>query len=111
MERTTDKHSPRVDEALEHDVQSLVRGHAGESRSQEQRLQEDVERAESPLDRRSALAAAVAAVRWPATRDDLVAAARREQAPDEVLADLGRLPHGDRTYENLEAAWEAVGSA
>jgi hypothetical protein len=95
MERTTDKHSPRVDEALEHDVQSLVRGHAGESRAQEQRLQEDVDRAESPLDRRAALAAAVAPARWPATRDDLVAVARDSQAPDEVLSDLGRLPHGD----------------
>lgn len=108
MERTTDKHSPRLDEALEHDVQSLVRGHAGESRAQEQRLQEDVEQARSPVDRRAALAAAVAAVHWPATRHDLVTAARREHAPDEVLVDLGRLPHGDAEYGNVESAWEAI---
>lgn len=108
MERTTDKHSPRIDEALEHDVQSLVRGHADESRAQEQRLQEDLPGPTSALDRRAELAAALAPAKWPATRDELVRIARDGQAPERVLADLERLPHGDATYDHLESVWEAV---
>ena len=112
MERTTDKHSPRIDEALEHDVQSLVRGQAGESRAQEHRLQEvDVERPDDPIDQRAELAAALAPASWPATRDELVRTARDGHAPDHLLADLERLPHGDTAYEHLESVWEALGGA
>src|SRR5947209_6743758 len=40
MERNSDKHSPRVDEQLKHDVQSIVRGSPVEARAEEAREQE-----------------------------------------------------------------------
>ncbi len=41
MERETDKHNPRIDDAMARDLDSLLKGAPVESRSQESRLQED----------------------------------------------------------------------
>jgi hypothetical protein len=129
MERMTDKHGPRLDDAMNREVQSLIDGGV-EARSQEGRRQEAPVDEEAPIDpaarwdedddpgigvsphtadERGEVAKAVAAVQWPATRDDLVRAARQDFAPDRVLSLLEELPHGDRTYENLQAVWAALG--
>jgi|SRR5687767_13947161 len=109
MERTTDKHSPRVDEAMSGEVQSLVDGAPVEARSDEGRRQEDMPDLDRDLlDVRADLAASVAAARWPATRDLLLSTARDDHAPEDVLALLEELPGGDRRYENVEAVWEAA---
>ena len=109
MERTTDKHSPRLDEAMSGEVQSLVDGAPVEARSDEGRRQEDMPQLDrGPLDVRSEMAASVAAAVFPATRDALLSAARDDHAPEDVLALLEELPDGDRRYENVEAVWEAV---
>jgi len=126
MERTTDKHSPRIDDAMEHEVQSLVDGRGGESRAQESRVAED-EGDVSPgtrwddhddqgigvsrltADDRAELARFVASAHWPATREDLIEAADDDHATDRVLELLGQLPHGPGTYENLQAVWKALG--
>lgn len=109
MERTTDKHSPRLDDAMSGEVQSLVDGSPVEARSDEGRRQEDMPQLDrDSFDVRAELAASVAATTFPATRDDLVAAARDDHAPDDVLALLEDLPHSDRRYENVEAVWEAT---
>lgn len=129
MERMTDKHGPRLDDALNREVQSLIDGGV-EARSQEGRMQEPTTDDEAPIDpgarwdesddpgigvsrhtadERAEPAKAVASVQWPATRDELVAAARGDFAPDRVLSLLGELPHGDRTYENVQAVWAALG--
>jgi len=109
MERMTDKHGPRMDDAMEHEVESLTEGAPVEARSAEGRRQEDMpDLARDPLDVRSDLAASVAAATWPANRDALVRTARTEHAPDDVVALLDDLPHGDRTYENVQAVWDAV---
>ncbi|HEX2039116.1 MAG TPA: DUF2795 domain-containing protein [Acidimicrobiales bacterium] len=125
----TDKHGPRLDDAMNREVQSLIDGGV-EARSQEGRMQEPTFDEETPLDpgarwdedqdpgigvspatadERAELAKAVASVQWPATRDDLVRAARDDFAPDRVVALLEELPHGDRTYETVQAVWSALG--
>lgn len=129
MERLSDKHSPRVDDQMSHEVEPLVDGGA-ESHSREDRLQEPTVDEDTPIDpaarldddqdrgigvsprtadERGELAKVVTAAAWPATRDELVAAARDAQAPDRVLSLLDALPHGERRYENVQAVWAALG--
>jgi hypothetical protein len=109
MERMTDKHGPRLDDALDREVQSLTEGAPIEARSAEGRRQEDVpDLNRDPLDVRADLAASVAPADWPADRETLVRTARDGHAPEEVVALLEDLPHGDRRYENVQAVWDAV---
>jgi hypothetical protein len=109
MERMTDKHSPRLDDAMEHDVESLLDGAPVEARAAEGRRQEDMPDLErDPLDVRADLAASVAGATWPADRDTLVRTARAGHAPEDVVALLDDLPYGDRIYENVQAVWDAV---
>ena len=130
MERTTDKHSPRIDDAMEHEVQSLVDGRGGDSRSQESRMAEPVAEGEADItpgtrwddhddqgigvsrltaDDRAELARFVASARWPATREDLLDAADRDHATDKAMELLGRLPHGSQAYETFQDVWRALG--
>lgn len=44
----------------------------------------------------------------PADRDGLLASARDNEAPDDVLDELSRLPAGDR-YETINQVWAALG--
>lgn len=123
MERETDKHNPRIDEAMRHDVDSLLHGAAEESRAQEGRLQEDpavspgrrfdevipgVEITDADVEGRAELSRHLASAHFPAGRDDLVAAAQDAHAPDDVMAALGDLP-ADEVYENVQAVWQALG--
>jgi hypothetical protein len=45
---------------------------------------------------------------WPAGRDELVARATENNAPDGVLADLRRLPEGEQ-FENVQEVARALG--
>lgn len=125
MERETTKHGSRIDEAMAHDVASLVHGSASvESRSQESRLQEDPEVdpgirreqhaapglgiSEDDATRRAELARHLASAAFPARRDHLVFAAEQEHAPAAVVDSLRRLPAGEE-YENVQAVWAGVG--
>ena len=125
MERERDKHNPRIDEAMAHDVDSLLHGAAEESRSQEGRLQEDpgvapgrrfddvlpgVEMTDSEVERRAELSRHLAAAQFPAGRDELVAAAEDDHAPDDILASLRDLP-AQGVYENVQAVWQALGGS
>lgn len=130
MERTTNKHSPRIDDAIEHDVQSLVDGRSGDARAQESRMAEPHAEGEPEIDQgarwddhddqgigvpadvadeRADLARFVASAQWPATRDELLEAADRNHATDAVMEKLGRLPHGDTEYGNVQDVWRALG--
>jgi hypothetical protein len=60
------------------------------------------------LDRRAALAEHLGKEVWPAARDELVARAMENNAPDGVLADLRRLPEGE-TFENVQAVARSLG--
>lgn len=125
MERGSDKHSPRVDEALDHETQSLQRGAPIESRVEEfregegpgddqptpePRLSEgrtgslDLDDAEA----RSEIARYLDPSAFPADREGLVANAEANNAPEGVRERLQALPAG-RTYEAMPDVWAGLG--
>ena len=127
MERGSDKHSPRVDEELDHETQSLQQGAPVESRVEEHREQEgpgddqptpdarltggrataaslDLDDAETRADIARFLTPSI----FPADREALLADARGNQAPAGVLERLQALPAG-RAFENVQDVWGALG--
>lgn len=131
MDRGSDKHSPRIDDSLEHDTRPLTQGSPSEARADEGRHQEgaadgepttdallsgDVHPGEATngevlshdeLEARSRIAAYLRPSIWPADREGLVACADEMNAPPEVLDRLRQLPDG--TFTHTEAVWEALG--
>jgi hypothetical protein len=122
MERTTQKHNPRVDDELKHETEPLVRSGA-ESHVEEFREQEapgDYEPearygvddaawgslGPDPVSARRELSRHLPNA-FPAERDALVAKAEAEQAPQEVLDALQRLPSG-RTFDTLYEVFETL---
>jgi hypothetical protein len=125
LERGSDKHSPRVDEELDHETRSLQQGAPLESRVEEFREQEgpgedqptpearlsegrtgslDLDDAEARSDIARYLDQSV----FPADRDGLVANAEANNAPEAVLERLQALPAG-RTYDALPDVWAGLG--
>ena len=128
MERRSDKHSPRLDEALEGATASMVRGSPVEARAEEWREQEGPAEGEPVSDARLAggrgspdpdvltydevearaeLARNLEPSVFPADREALIASAERMNAPGPVVDRLRRLPDGEFTH--TEAVWEALG--
>jgi uncharacterized protein DUF2795 len=128
MERQSNVHSPRVDDELAHEVESLTRGAPVESRVDPARTKEDAADGEpvpqaivaeptDPADpvalghdevrARSELAIHLLPSRFPMTRAEVIECATEQDAPAELLAALDRLPDG--TYANVEQVWEALG--
>jgi len=60
------------------------------------------------IERRAALAEALGKEVWPAGRDRLIAKAEEVTAPDEVLAQLRRLPAGEE-FANVQDVAQALG--
>src|SRR5947199_2293600 len=108
-QRTSSKHSPRLDDELKKEVGSLVHGAPVESRKEEWREQEgaadgerepssrtwdprslgpDTETARAELSRHLRLSA------FPADRDALLAEAEANNAPEPIFDALRRLPDG-----------------
>jgi hypothetical protein len=129
MEQQSDKHSPRVDDALEREVESLTRGAPVESRADPHReieaagngepAPEGILRAvEEPhgagslshadVRRRSDLAMHLRPSIFPATRAAILECAREEGAPDDVLDVLETLD-SVRSFRTTEEIWEALG--
>ena len=127
MERGSDKHSPRVDEQLDHDTRSLQQGAPVESRVEEHREQEgpgedqptpdarltggrataaslDLDDAETRAD----IARFLTLSAFPADREALLADAEANQAPAGVVERLQALPAG-RDFENVQDFWSALG--
>jgi Protein of unknown function (DUF2795) len=127
LERGSDKHSPRVDEELDHETRSLQQGAPVESRVEEHREQEgpgedqptpdarltggrataaslDLDDAEARAD----IARFLTPSTFPADRDALLEDAQGNQAPADVVERLQALPAG-RTYENVQDVWGALG--
>jgi hypothetical protein len=122
------KHSPRVDDELEHDIQGMVRGNHS-TRAEEWRDPEPVAEGEPDIDAdpsgtlvggtpvgmdadavvaRSELARWLDRADFPSTGPALVEAARDHRAPEVVVAELERLPAGD-TYERIGDVVRALG--
>ena len=127
MERGSDRHSPRVDEQLDHETRSLQQGAPVESRVEEHREQEGPGEGQPTPDARLRGGRATAASldlddaearteiarflnpsAFPADREALLADAEGNQAPAEVLERLEALPAG-RAYENVQEVWSALG--
>jgi hypothetical protein len=128
MERSSDKHGPRIDEELKHEVSSLVHGSPVESRASEAREQEGPADGEptpdallsgepapatpdslthDEVEARTELARHLQPSVFPADRAALVESARRMGASDALIGRLEQLPEG--TFDHLEAVWEALG--
>jgi hypothetical protein len=60
------------------------------------------------IDRRAALAEVLGKEVWPADRETLLAKAQESTAPDEVLAQLQRLPAGEQ-FDNIQDVARALG--
>jgi Protein of unknown function (DUF2795) len=125
LERGSDKHSPRVDEELEHETRSLEQGAPVESRVEEHREQEgpgedqptpsalltggrtgslDLDDAEA----RSDIARFLDPSAFPTDREGLLDNAEANNAPGAVLERLQALP-GGRTYQGMPDIWAALG--
>ena len=125
MERGSDKHSPRVDEELQHETRSLEQGAPVESRVEEYREQEgpgedqptpsalltggrtgslDLDDAEA----RSDIARFLDPSTFPTDREGLLENAEANNAPAAVLERLQALP-GGRTYQGMPDVWAALG--
>lgn len=125
MERGSDKHSPRMDEAMAAEVQPIVRSghdnraewHSPEPSGEDQ---PDVDRmpdgtlvggvpdgmTEADVEARSELASYLGRI-WPAPAGAILAAARANEAPDAILETLAGLP-ADRVFDNLQDLWASV---
>ncbi|MFG2104780.1 DUF2795 domain-containing protein [Micromonospora echinaurantiaca] len=130
MERVNSKHGPRLDEQLSQEVSGLVQGPGtGGSRVDESRVPEPAgedqpeattapagaRRSGSPqgmssedVERRSRLGRFITMTALPGDRAALIANARDNDAPDDVVAELERLPEGVR-YETVSEVWAALG--
>lgn len=127
MERGSDKHSARMDDALEGEVRGLIQAgrdtHAEEWKSAEPSGEDQPQvhvggdtalhggvpdgMTEADVEQRSQLAQHLGKEVWPATGAQLLAVAQGREAPDLVLQWLRQLP-ADRSFENLQEAWATI---
>jgi hypothetical protein len=116
-ERGSTHHSPRVDEELHKESESLLRGSPVEARAEEWRRAEppadgeplpDARVTVDDVELRSILAISLRPSAFPGDRAGLLAVAEEEHAEDRVLEWLGSLP-ATQTFPNVEAVWEALG--
>jgi len=108
IDRGSTKHGPRLDEEMAHEVKGedlpepgwIPPGHLGSETGDDR----DPDR----RDERAWIGAYLPRDIFPADRLKLVAAARAQQAPDEVIEVLGRLA-ADVTYPGAPELWKALG--
>ncbi len=130
MERGSSKHGPRLDEQMSSEVSGLLQGPgAGGSRVDEFRQPEPAgedqpEPTTAPageyrtgapkgmssedVERRSRLGRFITLSALPGDRESLVANARDNDAPADIVAELERLPEGTR-YQTVSEVWAALG--
>ena len=126
MERGSNKHSARMDDALDHEVEGLMRsGHDSRadwnSPEPSGEDQPDVDlvpdgtlaggvpdgMTEDDVEGRSELAMYLGKECYPAVSAQLIDLARANDAPDSVIARLRALPAG-REYVNVQDVWSAL---
>ncbi|MEV4843628.1 DUF2795 domain-containing protein [Micromonospora matsumotoense] len=130
MERGSSKHAPRVDDQMSQEVSGLVQGPGtGGSRVEEFREAEPAGedqpgattapagdlRTGTPqgmtsqdVEARSRLGRFITMTALPGDRLALIANARENEAPDDLVAALERLPEGTR-YQTISEVWAALG--
>ncbi len=126
MERGSNKHSARMDDALDHEVEGLMRsGHDNRadwnSPEPSGEDQPDVDlvpdgtlaggvpdgMTEEDVEARSQLATYLGKEVYPAVSAVLIETAEGNEAPDSVLARLRALPAG-REYVNVQDVWSTL---
>ncbi len=123
MERTTDKHSPRLDEEMKRETASLTHGAPVDARADEFREQEaptDYEPGASsrlmhldpqgndPAGARREFSRHLLPSMFPGDRDSLLDAANAEDAPGPVIDLLAQLPPGQQ-FATMYEVWGALG--
>lgn len=125
MERGSDKHSARMDDAMDAEVSGLMRsGHDNRadwnSPEPSGEDQPDVDlvpngtltggvpdgMTEQDIERRSELAGYLGRV-WPATSEQVLGVAVGNDAPEAILSTLRALPTG-QSYANLQELWNQI---
>ncbi len=127
-ERRSTQHSPRIDDVLEKETESITRGSPSEARSEEWHQMEpaaddepvpDARIAGDPfpeddtldldeIEDRSLLAISLRPSAFPGTRSKLLEIAEQQYAEPRVMSWLQRLdPYV--TFQNVEDVWEALG--
>jgi hypothetical protein len=116
MQRGSSKHSPRVDEQMNQEVLGVVQGIAG-GRAEEWKMSEpageDQPDATQSIDAEasndiSRFGRYIGLSALPGDRDRLRQSAEVLTAPDDVLADLDRLPPGV-VFHTVTEIWAALG--
>ncbi|WP_089155688.1 DUF2795 domain-containing protein [Micromonospora sp. NBS 11-29] len=130
MERGSSKHSPRVDEQMSSEVSGLVQGpgaggaRVDEFRQPEPSGEDQPEATTAPggelrtgapqgmssadVEARSRLGRFIGMAALPGDRDTLVANARENEAPADIVAALEGLPEGTR-FQTVSEVWAALG--
>lgn len=112
MERGSTKHGPGLDEAIKKRTEPIERGAPIEPRVEEGRAEEGWSDEDAPrsdnVQLRSDIARYLDRVVYPASRDALLTDAATHNAPVPIIQALRDLPP-DRSYENVEEIWEALG--
>ena len=118
MERGSNKHGPRLDEQLDREVESVVRGTAG-GRAEEWREAEPSGEDQPAVtldpegderEQLSRLGRYINRSALPGDRAALRRSADENEAPDDILAQLDRLP-ADREFRTVSEVWSALGHA
>jgi uncharacterized protein DUF2795 len=121
----SDKHGPRLDDALSSEAEPLERGGPESGRIEDHRMTEAPGTGRPPADpaaagesgddlgpmgvrSRSELARHLEPHVFPAAREELLASVRDRPGAEEVVQVLRRLPEGAR-FENVQDVWEALG--
>ena len=127
MERGSDKHGARMDDALAAEVQGMMqaeretRGEEWNSPEPSGEDQPDVDRApnstlaggvpegltEEDVERRSQIAGYLGKEIWPAGSAQILEKARELDAPDDIVDQLSRLP-ADGVYANVQDVYTAL---
>ncbi|GAB3061281.1 DUF2795 domain-containing protein [Micromonospora schwarzwaldensis] len=130
MERGSSKHSPRVDDDMSSEVSGLVQGpgaggaRVDEFRQPEPSGEDQPEATTAPagdlrtgtpqgmssadVEARSRLGRFIGMAALPGDRDALVANARENEAPADIVAALESLPD-DTRYQTISEVWAALG--
>jgi hypothetical protein len=128
MERGSSKHSPRVDEEMSNEVRGMLQGTAG-SRAEEWKMAEPagedqpqptmvpegdyrtgtpVGVSSAEMEQFSRFGRYIGRSALPGDREALRRSAEDLEAPDDILAEIDRLPP-DVTYRTVTQAWADLG--